>query len=1391
MKDIYLPGRRAFLFVSRVNAGDIPQAQPINASVDFGAVEYNPAGGNQAEEYIELFNTNTVAVDLSGWRLNGGVSFTFIGGTVVPAGARLYVSPDVKAFRARTISPKGGERRLVVGPYHGQLSARGETILLSDPTGRLVASNSYVGNPSLAQQFLRISELRYTPPPLSGDAGDAREFEFIEFRNISANVPLDLTGVHFTNGLEFSFTGSAVTNLGPQERVLIVKNLAAFAARYGEGFTNVAGAYTGYLNNGGERITLLDAANEEVLDFSYNNSWHSLTDGPGFSLVIVDESAQPDAWGQASQWRPSAYDGGSPGAPDPAPIPIAPVLVNEILAYPVAPAGDAIELFNPNWTTVNLSYWYLTDDHNTPKKYLIAPGTSIAPFRCLVFSEASSFGVRGSINALGLVNDAFGLSSAGEEVYVYSGDSLGHLTGYYQGFSFGASAQGVTFGPYANSLGEVDIVAQSVPTLGLTNAYPLVGPVIIGEIMYEPPDLFVGGVRTNNMRDEFIELRSLTNAPVPLYDIAHPTNTWQIRNGVSFGFPMGVTLSADGFALVVGFDPVLDPVSLGAFRGRYGLSTNVPIYGPYAGHLDDLGAQVELCRPGTPDAATGLAPLVLVDRVHYGVTNPWPATASGTGASLQRKVLTGFGNDPTNWFAAGASAGADYVSGIPPTIAVQPSPMTAAELSSPSFSVSAGGTGPFFYQWYYSGRPIDGAYGSALVLTNVQLGQAGNYSVLVLSGSGSVQSSNAHLTVLPLPIITQQPVSTNVPPKGTASFRAAAIGTGPLSYQWQLNGTNVTNNGTTIVGATTNTLVLTNLLYDSAGAYQVLVTDSIGTRVSQAATLGVMQKPVITNQPPSVSVAVGQTAILSLGVDGTPPFYCRWRRNAQTLVPIGSNLVTLTLTNVVLTNGGTYDVVVTNLAAAILGGTAYAKSSNVYVNVVQPPTNQVAPPGTNVTLRAMVGGPISFTNRFWWFSNDTVIRTGSNGVGLNWILFTNDLVLTNVTAAQSGRYTFLLSNAVITSVTNVITNTLPWLTNMVSVTNYPVPPAAFTATLVVGYAPLIGQQPSNQTALAGTTVSFNVLATGSDPLGYQWQFNGQVLAGQTGPGLTLSQVQASQSGGYSVIVTNPAGGVTSQVAVLTVLFPPVILQQPTNQTVDVGTNAMFGVVADGTAPLTYQWWFNASNMLVGANDVTLLITNVQATNLGTYQVVVSNALGVITSLVATLSLPEPPAITQQPLDQNVLPGSNAVFGVVATGAEPLSYQWWFNATNAVTGGNGSTLTLTNAQWANGGGYQVLVSNRMGVATSQTASLVVVTSDQVKLQNVVMPAGPEQAVTIRFSGLAGLGYTVQYRDELNTGDWLVLTNVTPSGVNQTLTVQDWEAAAKPQRFYRIVTPMRQP
>ena len=114
-------------------------------------------------------------------------------------------------------------------------------------------------------------------------------------------------------------------------------------------------------------------------------------------------------------------------------------------------------------------------------------------------------------------------------------------------------------------------------------------------------------------------------------------------------------MPAGGFALVVGFDPATNAASLANFRTKYNLATNVPIYGPWNGHLNNSGETVELYKPDPPQTAphpdAGFVPYILVESVTYSNAAPWPAGADATGLSLQRRYLGFYGNEPLNWIA--------------------------------------------------------------------------------------------------------------------------------------------------------------------------------------------------------------------------------------------------------------------------------------------------------------------------------------------------------------------------------------------------------------------------------------------------------------------------------------------------------------------------------------------------------------------------------------------------------------------------------------------------------------------------------------------------------------------------------------------------------------------
>ncbi len=317
----YFPARRVQLYVDHNidnqasqpvggNAG-IPDAQPQRVTIAFGAYEYNPPSGDQDQEYIELVNPNPYAVDISGWQLVDGVDHTFLPGTVLVAGGRLYVSPNVRAFRNRPTSPTGGQGHFVQGDFKGHLSNWGETISLRDGQGRIVDTLTYVGNPSDQQQYLRITEIMYNPAP--GGAMDNDEYEFIELKNIGA-APLPLDGVEFTDGISYAFAPTGNLMLAPGACIVVVKNRTAFVSRYGSNVNLAPGVYTGSLDNGGERIKLEDRTNSTILEFEYEDGWFSQTDGGGFSLEIENAAdADLDSWDGKSAWRVSTQPGGSPG----------------------------------------------------------------------------------------------------------------------------------------------------------------------------------------------------------------------------------------------------------------------------------------------------------------------------------------------------------------------------------------------------------------------------------------------------------------------------------------------------------------------------------------------------------------------------------------------------------------------------------------------------------------------------------------------------------------------------------------------------------------------------------------------------------------------------------------------------------------------------------------------------------------------------------------------------------------------------------------------------------------------------------------------------------------------------------------------------------------------
>jgi len=702
---------------------------------------------------------------------------------------------------------------------------------------------------------LLVTEIMYHPPALGLTDGD--EFEFLELKNAGTNA-LNLNGLRFT-GITFTFTNG--TTLAPGGFFVLARNAAQFTARYPG--VSVNGVYTGGLNNGGETITLLHPLGTEVLSVSYGDltPWPVTPDGFGFSLVPVNPNANPDL-DNAANWRASSFAGGSPGADDPAQT-IPRVLISEVLTHSET-GVDFIELYNPARTNVvNIGGWFLTDDPAVPMKYRIPDGQTIAPGTVVVFDELD-------FNPTPGTNNSFSLNGRGDDVYLFSGDVSTNLTGYDHGFSFGAAADGDTFGLYVISTGEEQFPAQIEATPGALNRGPRIGPVVITEIMYNPPFPL----------PEFIELKNISSNAVTLFDPTVPTNTWRL-NGIDFTFPTNVTLPPLGFALITATNII-------EFTSRYSTPAGAQIFGPYSGNLQDSGERLELQRPDVPET-NGTFAYITVDEVRYNDKAPWSPAADGSGPSLQKRIATLYGNEPLYWSAAAPTPGADFIGGSLPVITTQPLSETAIAGSNVTFTVAVSGSAPFSYAWRFNGDNIPGATNASLVLPAIQPSHAGAYSVFVFNSAGSTLSSNATLIVL-LPVaFTLHPTNQNVLPGTNVTLTANAVGNGTLRYQWRFEGTpipNATNAAYSFTGAN---------LSSHHGNFSVEVRDDISVAVSSNAFIFVLVRPAFVLQPTAITIAQGGTAIFTCLATGAPPIYYRWIRN-------GVGVQTSTVPVLVLTN---------------------------------------------------------------------------------------------------------------------------------------------------------------------------------------------------------------------------------------------------------------------------------------------------------------------------------------------------------------------------------------------------------------------------------------------------------------------------------------------------------
>jgi len=466
-------------------------------------------------------------------------------------------------------------------------------------------------------------------------------------------------------------------------------------------------------------------------------------------------------------------------------------------------------------------------------------------------------------------------------------------------------------------------------------------------------------------------------------------------------------------------------------------------------------------------------------------------------------------------YTAGASGKCKSAGGL--AITTPPQSQTVAVGSNVLFSVVASGAAPLSYQWQVNGAPIANATGSSYTLNNAQTTDSGNYTAVVTNSTGSLTSAVAVLSVLVAPGFASPPQALTVVAGTTASFSATVTGSTPLTYQWKYNGGNLSNGGR-ISGATTSALSITSVQASDAGNYSLTASNAIGSLTSSAAVLTVNGPPVVTSPPASQSVIAGNNALFTVAATGTAPLSYQWQFNGG---PVGGATTTsLTIAGAQPANQGSYTVVVTNSAGAVTSAVAV-------LTVLLPPSITAQPTSLTNNIGTTAGFSLTATGtsplNYQWRLNGVNLANGTRISGATGPAIT----ISGIQSADGGSYTAVVGNSA-GSVTSVV------------------------ATLTVLTPPSITTPPAGQTISAGANVNFGVSASGTAPLSYQWLFNGAALnnggqvSGATTSALALSSVQTTNGGGYSVVVTNVAGAITSAVATLTVTAPGNCVPPPAN-----------------------------------------------------------------------------------------------------------------------------------------------------------------------------------------------------------------------------------------------------
>jgi alpha-tubulin suppressor-like RCC1 family protein len=715
----------------------------------------------------------------------------------------------------------------------------------------------------------------------------------------------------------------------------------------------------------------------------------------------------------------------------------------------------------------------------------------------------------------------------------------------------------------------------------------------------------------------------------------------------------------------------------------------------------------------------------------------------------------------SNSVGSATSSVASLTIGVPPTILQSPVGQTNLVGTNISFSVQADGTPPLSYAWrrfgvnLSDGPRIFGSTNSTLVISNLSAGDAGNYDVVVTNPLGSAVSAIAVLGVVQPPSFTVQPSSRLSLVGPPTTFTASAAGTAPLTYQWQFNGVD-------IPGQTNTAYTISSVAVSNFGLYRLVATNVYGFAVSADALLGrgtiaswgsaSAQIPLIATNVIALSAGnnpAGLSHVLALRADGT---VVAWGNNSN-----GQTNVPASATNIVaVAAGGTFSLALRADGTLLTWG----NSNNGLLNI----------PSTLSNVIAIAAGRLhSLAIR----SDGKVIAWGDNASSQ--LTVPTNLVRAQAISAGSTHSLAIRSDGTVVA----------WGSNIDGRGPAYAPPSVFdVAAVAAGTIHSVALR-SNNTVTAWAT-SAGVSST-AGLTNAPASISNNVLAISASDGYSLALRTDGRVVGWGTVnsITNVPTYVSNAVAVAAGSFQglallndgrPLITRQPVGGSTWLARNFTFSAAAIGQPPLSYQWQSNSVD-ISGATNATLTLNNLTVDDAANYRLIVSNALGVASSVAVPLTILSNASLTflsQPNLFQTNYQGQRLVLTAGVLGNGPLTYQWRFNGAPIPIGTN-EDLIFDPVLVTNSGNYSLSVSNPLNFLLSVTSSQRVVLVKAWGFLSNEPPVTLTNAIAIA-SGYAGEGSTLGSYLALRSDGKVVgwgfsqygITNIPPSVTNSFIT-----------------------